>query len=82
MHQHALAAAGVEACILEGQGEGIGERELDRQCVPLAPQPRNVDHRLADVDADDAALRADDTRELAGVVARSAAEVEDVCVLR
>jgi hypothetical protein len=77
VHQHALAAAGVEARVLERQCLDVGGQRLRVQPALGDRVPRRCDHRLADVDADDASLAADAPREREHVVADAAAGIED-----
>ena len=61
-----------------GQVERVGPAELDRDAALAALSPRQLEHRLGEVAADDAAVGADPLAQLEGQVAGAAADVEGV----
>jgi hypothetical protein len=68
---------GVEGTVLVGQVECVGPGELDvAQAEPVGLPARELEHRLGEVAAHDAPLRADPATQLQRQVARAAADVE------
>ena len=66
----------VEACRLEGMGLRVAADEAYRRAFPFRPGASRGDHRIREVDADAAALRAQDPRNGERRAARAAANIE------